>query len=742
MKRVFPHESAADSHSLISNGIQPGALGGSRRVQTSAAMLGIALSFGTSAPLLLEPESALAAEGSGVTVLPAAENEVEAVRPKFVNTTGDLASTTYHTVEEGDSLWHIAAEHQADVTSIKAANGIEPDEVLRVGQVLRVPSVIDGMEDADHPQKVQRLALSGNVRGSVGGDLSVVFGEELPLAEEDTEPNDGLGGPSLAQLEESTAAQLESKPKAEVPYELTAAALSNTEAAENRTSSDLAEDDSPSLESETTVAALPESMPLSAVQGNPLEELRSVSSEDVQTSSRSVAEEVEELDADSVVSVAVAPTTPTSAPANSGDGWHNQDIQSAAEEAEELSTDKPLTVAALDDNRPNQSGLELNAPDQAVDTRVYRVKSGDTFWNIASRHGLSPDELMDYNSGQRPESLVVGETIVVPLPQAQVSESTSESTLASANLDQSQQARESAIRDHVARIREAANREVDQEELKARIIAVRQSLETADDGMSAAPSLEFHRSQGQSESGALPQAGASEVSSPVQSRLGEGSRSSVARSDWTVVDAASDSNGPELAALIAPAEAAPELAETVAAPSAVPENLMAVAPMGPEAYRASPQIPVGETVTPGMPMLPDSGDFLPEAPNRFNGYTWPSQGTLTSGYGWRWGRMHRGIDIAGPVGTPIMAAAPGVVVRSGWNSGGYGNLVDIRHADGSMTRYAHNSRNLVREGQQVRQGQQIAEMGSTGFSTGPHLHFEVHLPNSGTVNPLAYLPGR
>jgi len=59
-----------------------------------------------------------------------------------------------------------------------------------------------------------------------------------------------------------------------------------------------------------------------------------------------------------------------------------------------------------------------------------------------------------------------------------------------------------------------------------------------------------------------------------------------------------------------------------------------------------------------------------------------------------------------------------------------------------MTRYAHNSRLLVREGQQVRQGQQIAEMGSTGFSTGPHLHFEVHLPNTGTVNPMAYLPGR
>ncbi|MEM0980266.1 MAG: M23 family metallopeptidase, partial [Cyanobacteria bacterium P01_H01_bin.58] len=117
-------------------------------------------------------------------------------------------------------------------------------------------------------------------------------------------------------------------------------------------------------------------------------------------------------------------------------------------------------------------------------------------------------------------------------------------------------------------------------------------------------------------------------------------------------------------------------------------------------------------------------------------------GVLTSGYGWRWGRMHRGIDVAGPVGTPIFAAAPGVVTRSGWNSGGYGNLVEIRHSDGSMTRYAHNSRNVVESGQQVTQGQKIAEMGSTGYSTGPHLHFEIHLPNQGAVNPMALLPGR
>ena len=100
-------------------------------------------------------------------------------------------------------------------------------------------------------------------------------------------------------------------------------------------------------------------------------------------------------------------------------------------------------------------------------------------------------------------------------------------------------------------------------------------------------------------------------------------------------------------------------------------------------------------------------------------YIWPAKGVLTSGYGWRWGKMHKGIDIANSIGTPIYAAAPGVIERAGWNNGGYGNVVDIRHPDGSLTRYGHNSRILVRVGQQVQQGEQIAAMGSTGFSTRP-----------------------
>ncbi|MFP4099156.1 peptidoglycan DD-metalloendopeptidase family protein [Coleofasciculus sp.] len=177
-----------------------------------------------------------------------------------------------------------------------------------------------------------------------------------------------------------------------------------------------------------------------------------------------------------------------------------------------------------------------------------------------------------------------------------------------------------------------------------------------------------------------------------------------------------------------------------ATPSEPKEQVVAAAPAPPASYNPMLQTPVGTTVAPQLPPLSPADMYLPDSPAPFNGYIWPSKGVLTSGYGMRWGRMHKGIDIAAPIGTPIVAAASGVVVTAGWNSGGYGKLVEIKHPDGSLTLYAHNNRILVRRGQEVDQGQQIAEMGSTGYSTGPHLHFEVHPPGRGAVNPMAFLP--
>jgi murein DD-endopeptidase MepM/ murein hydrolase activator NlpD len=120
-----------------------------------------------------------------------------------------------------------------------------------------------------------------------------------------------------------------------------------------------------------------------------------------------------------------------------------------------------------------------------------------------------------------------------------------------------------------------------------------------------------------------------------------------------------------------------------------------------------------------------------------SGFIWPVRGTLVSPYGQRWGRLHAGIDIAAPTGTPIVASASGTVVYSG-SMGGYGLIVVIQHAGGIATAYAHNSSNSVSVGQSVGQGQTIAAVGCTGSCFGSHVHFEVRVGGS-PVDPMAYL---
>ena len=126
-----------------------------------------------------------------------------------------------------------------------------------------------------------------------------------------------------------------------------------------------------------------------------------------------------------------------------------------------------------------------------------------------------------------------------------------------------------------------------------------------------------------------------------------------------------------------------------------------------------------------------------------NTYIWPLHGRLTSYFGRRnlglgTSTFHRGLDIAAPTGSTIVAARSGTVTYAGWSSQGYGNLVKIRHAAGAETWYAHASRILVRVGQSVSQGDPIALVGSTGISTGPHLHLELHVRGV-AIDPLAEL---
>lgn len=144
----------------------------------------------------------------------------------------------------------------------------------------------------------------------------------------------------------------------------------------------------------------------------------------------------------------------------------------------------------------------------------------------------------------------------------------------------------------------------------------------------------------------------------------------------------------------------------------------------------SPTTPI-DTDTSGVPRPPNA-DASKVAANRF---VWPTSGhTITQYYGWK----HTGIDIDGDYSSPLYAAADGVVEKAGWNSGGYGLMIFIDHPNGLKTRYGHASKLFVKPGENVKKGQVIAMMGTTGRSTGTHLHFEVYV-NGARTNPLGYI---
>jgi murein DD-endopeptidase MepM/ murein hydrolase activator NlpD len=173
-------------------------------------------------------------------------------------------------------------------------------------------------------------------------------------------------------------------------------------------------------------------------------------------------------------------------------------------------------------------------------------------------------------------------------------------------------------------------------------------------------------------------------------------------------------------------------------PVATSKPVVSLEPMDPSAAGPSPTAP--------SDVLDGDVDFEIIAPtnppatiNRNERVLWPLSGVLTSRYGYRWGRLHTGLDIATPTGTAVYAALSGTVQFSGWNRYGYGYLVVVRGVDGRDYYYAHNSRLLVKRGQFVRQGYLISRSGNTGNSTGPHLHFEIRIGGK-PRNPMSYLP--
>ncbi|WP_009545962.1 peptidoglycan DD-metalloendopeptidase family protein [Crocosphaera subtropica] len=389
----------------------------------------------------------------------------------------------------------------------------------------------------------------------------------------------------------------------------------------------------------------------------------------------------------------------------------------------EFNQPTPINVIpAKEETEPSESRqpIDLTTPEQTsfipprqpivptptirATEKSYRVRPGDTLNSIARRHGISTQELIRANRITNANLIRVNQTLMIPQQETIAkAQSTQRSTLPSVfeELRSQTQSSRSLL----------SSRETEQVEIQ---ISTAQQSHT--DKLKA-DIVSLQKDYGQPES---------EISlDQPRPRI----------SNKTVVGEALN---PEWAsdrqAITSPQQAIEERLNTKK-----PE-LISAAPSDPSIYNNAFEIPVGTAVGPNLPGISNPDDYLPDAPMKFTGHIWPSKGVITSGFGRRWGRMHKGIDIAAPVGTPIMASAPGEVISAGWNSGGYGNLVKVRHPDGSVTLYAHNSRILVRRGQKVEQGQQIAEMGSTGYSTGPHLHYEIHPNGRGAQNPMAFLP--
>jgi len=219
-----------------------------------------------------------------------------------------------------------------------------------------------------------------------------------------------------------------------------------------------------------------------------------------------------------------------------------------------------------------------------------------------------------------------------------------------------------------------------------------------------------------------------EVRQALDTRIGEFEREASAL-------AAEESN---LVALLAAraAVAPPETTTTTTAPTTTsttrpPTTTTTTRPGSPTTIAPS------TTAAPEPAPDPTTTTTTTTAPRPTTTFVWPTPGPVTSPFGWRWGRMHRGIDIGAPMGQPIVAGGAGTVFFAGV-LGGYGNLILIDHGNGIVTAYAHMTSFAVGQGARVSAGTVIGYVGSTGNSTGPHLHFEVRVGDT-AVDPMPYL---
>lgn len=719
MKRAFPQKVRLGTCQISENGDLTGSpvtkvfANGNRRTRTSAAMVGLALSMGASSLLVPRHDDGAAAAEARTTESTVAQSP-QSFHVAASSTGADVDFTVNaveHVVQPGQTLWQISQQYGVPVEVITVANDLQDGEPIRVGQALKIPGAQQMPSVAvEQPSAQETLVASATPTAS-----------PAPLEQ-------AIEADRVLQAEQQAA--LENLAQRRQQLENSLAALNSQSSSDPSANARKAADDTLQTRRQSIVATpTPEPTPL--VQQPVVPDAVAPQVSDDETSA--FADEAARVESSQEVATL-------------------SDVEPTLEL--ENSTPAPESVAV------NPAALEPEEV-EPVTSLIYRVAPGDTVSSLARKYNVSVSQLVAENNISDPNYIYVGQAIQVPVSVVATADVAAPPTLVAQRLDSDlslASAPDAAQSAEVSDVPSVPSVTVPQE-----LSAVPQGLQD-EQGLSESEIIppvsgenpyvanlleeirvmsdRYRDTSSVEATTTVPSAALEEPSSEqLQISLAEPvTQIPEAVSVPSLLAVGSSSTSRDTTQISVVTRSTESLSEADASPEAQEEQqLVAVAPLGSESYQPLLEPITGRMVSPDLPPLPAADEFLPESAASFDGYIWPAQGMLSSGYGWRWGRMHHGIDIAAPIGTPIYSAAPGVVEYAGWNSGGYGNMIEVRHADGSMTRYAHLDSISVKSGQEVKQGEQIGEMGSTGYSTGPHLHFEIHLAQ-GTVNPIAYLP--
>ncbi len=689
-----------------------------------------------------------------------------------------------HEVKPGQTIWNLSQKYQVDAAAIAAANKPVSSSVLPPGKVLKVPVVNGIVHEVRAGDTVETISSSyGVAPAQLQMSSGTIVSGSLPLGESVVIPGNVN---SLLKARQKDALNNLREHRNRLQNSLAELGSEESTNTPNGSSSVTKEDQTatappPAVEADVPMVTAPQQMvtlPSPGISPVPSPMASATSPMVVPPSSVSIPSPG--------ISPMPSPVTPAVSPSISHPSATLPSpgispVLSPATPTAQGSVVLPSSVTSSNlvngsakqptgAATPEVRGPFVVEPQVAEKGDIYQVKPGDTLGEIARSHGVSSAEIIQLNRLENPNLIQVNQKLAIPQSQPLASLSHLNSTssaalprqtgvgvpsLAVPNLSNTvvvpvvQQGPLSSSKKGTAPTaveatvstptvlvaREASQSSNSQsdttnnpyvDKLREEIFKLRAQYRSQQDG-------------GQFKTGANVPVPPVTLTVPVPSNNAPASLKYInPEFNPNRYNDALQRENHSLSSQKQPSESGP-IEIKVPLPDRPKQGVVATAPTGTEMYNPSMQIRPGQSVSPELPPLNPI-----EGPNNLQQLTtsfmWPTKGVLTSGFGMRWGRMHKGIDIAAPVGTPVMAAASGVVVYARWNSGGYGNLVDIQHPDGSLTRYAHNHRILVREGEQVEQGQQISLMGSTGFSTGPHCHFEVHPPGKGAVNPIAYLP--